>query len=45
MAIPLSRQVRKNNFGMLVEEAVFANSYVEKTIKAPLIPFHMDYSQ
>jgi hypothetical protein len=30
---------------MLVEEAVYANSYVEKTIKAPLIPFHMDYTQ
>lgn len=41
----LSHQVTKNNFGCLVEEAVYAGSHVEKTIKAPLVPFHMDYAQ
>ena len=35
----------KNQFGCLVEEAVYTGEYVEKTIKAPLLPLHLDYAQ
>ena len=41
----LRQSVQKNNFGCLVEESVYANSYAEKKIKAPLVPMHMDYAQ
>ena len=44
-AAPIDQSVTKNKFGCLVEESVFAESHVEKTITAPLVPFHMDYVQ
>ena len=37
------QSVSKNKFGCVVEETVYEHPYVEKTIKAPLVPFHMDY--
>ncbi len=43
MELPLSSKFHKNQFGCLGEESVFANNYTEKVIKAPLVPFHMDY--
>ena len=43
--IALSTKVEKNKFGCLVEESVFPRSRIEKTITAPLTPFHMDYAQ
>lgn len=36
-------KVSKNRFGALVEESIFPYPYVEKKIKAPLVPYHMDY--
>ena len=42
---PVSTSVSKNKFGCLVEETVFSHPHVEKTITAPLVPFHMDYEQ
>ena len=44
-SLPLSHQFQKNGFGYLVEETVYSNSYREKKIKSPLIPFHMDFTQ
>ena len=44
-AAPVSQSMSKNSFGCLVEESVFEDSYVEKVIKAPLMPFHLDYAQ
>ena len=44
LSAPLSTKVSKNKFGCLVEESVFPYPHVEKTIKAPLVPFHMDYA-
>ena len=41
----LNHQVAKNNFGCLVEESLYEGAHVEKTIKAPLVPFHLDYTQ
>mgnify|MGYP001001332028 CR=1 FL=1 len=41
---PVSQSVMKNKFGCLVEESVYEHPYVEKTISAPLVPFHMDYA-
>ena len=41
----ISSNVTTNGFGMIVEESTFANSVSSKVIKAPLLPFHMDYSQ
>lgn len=41
----MSNSVTKNKFGCLVEESVFSHPHVEKTITAPLVPFHMDYEQ
>ena len=43
--IATSTKVEKNGFGCLVEESVFPRKRVEKTITAPLTPFHMDYAQ
>jgi len=42
---PLTHKLSKNKFGCLVEESIFEHPYVEKTIKAPLVPYHMDYAQ
>ena len=42
---PLSERITKNQFGCIVEETVFANNYVEKVVKAPLLPLHLDYAQ
>lgn len=42
---PISQKVSKNKFGCLVEESIYPHPHVEKTIKAPLVPFHMDYVQ
>lgn len=42
---PISTNVSKNKFGCLVEENVYSYPHTEKTIKAPLVPFHMDYAQ
>jgi len=42
---PLTTKVSKNKFGCLVDESIFPYPYVEKTIKAPLVPYHMDYVQ
>mmetsp|Transcript_22331 Transcript_22331/g.27415 ORF Transcript_22331/g.27415 Transcript_22331/m.27415 type:complete len:82 (-) Transcript_22331:1693-1938(-) len=41
--MPISQNVYKNQFGCLVEEAVFADQYTEKVIRAPLMPIHLDY--
>lgn len=35
----------KNSFGCLVEESIYEHPYVHKKITAPMVPFHMDYSQ
>ena len=43
--MPLSTNLKKNQFGCLVEEAVFADQYVEKVIRAPLMPIGLDYTQ
>ena len=43
--LPLSTRMHKNQFGCFIEEAVFENQYVEKTITAPTVPFHLDYAQ
>ena len=42
---PLSQRVQKNGFGYLSEEKIYSDSYREKIIKAPQIPFQMDYAQ
>ena len=42
---PVNMNVTKNKFGCLVEESVFEENHVEKTISAPMVPFHMDYVQ
>lgn len=42
---PISTNVSKNKFGCLVEENIYSYPHTEKTIKAPLVPFHMDYVQ
>ena len=43
--VDITTKVSKNPFGCLVEESIFPYPHVEKVIKAPLTPFHMDYSQ
>ena len=43
LELPLSHTVEKNGFGFFVEETVFPNQYREKLIRAPLLPFHLDY--
>ena len=43
--IATSTKMSKNDFGCLVEESVFPKGHVEKTITAPLTPFHADYTQ
>ena len=35
----------KNRFGCYVEESVYLDQRVEKVVKAPLLPFEMDYVQ
>ena len=35
----------KNRFGCHVEESVYLDQRVEKVVKAPLLPFEMDYVQ
>jgi len=42
---PITTNVSKNKFGCLVEENIYSYPHTEKTIKAPLVPFHMDYAQ
>ena len=44
-ASPVSSNVSKNKFGCLVEENIFDHPHVEKTITAPMTPFHADYVQ
>ena len=41
----MTTTISKNRFGCLVEETVYPYPHTQKTIKAPLIPFHMDYVQ
>lgn len=43
--MPMSHTIEKNGFGFFVEETVYPNSHREKVIRAPLVPFHMDYTQ
>jgi len=45
MTTPLSQKVEKTGFGCLSEETIYSDSYREKIIKAPLVPFHIDYTQ
>ena len=45
LRMPISQSSSQNNFGCMVDEAVFEGQYREKTITAPLVPFHLDYSQ
>ena len=42
---PITQNVSKNKFGCLVEESIFNTPYIEKTITAPLVPYHMDHVQ
>ena len=42
---PLRQSVSKNKFGCVVEESIFSHPHVEKVIKAPLLPYHLDYVQ
>ena len=42
---PIKQTMSMNKFGCMVEESVFAHPYVEKVIKAPLLPFHEDHVQ
>ena len=43
--VPLTQTVSKNKFGCIVEETIYSHPHTEKVIKAPLVPFHMDYTQ
>jgi len=42
---PIHSSIKKNGFGMTVEEDIYANNYAETTLKAPLLPFHADVAQ
>ena len=42
---PLKQTLSKNGFGCMVEESVYSHPRVEKTIKAPLVPFSQDPAQ
>jgi len=42
---PIKQSMAMNKFGCMVEENIFAHPHVEKVIKAPLLPFHLDYAQ
>ena len=42
----VSHNLTKNKFGCLVEEKVYKDEpLIEKTITAPLLPYHLDYAQ
>ena len=41
----VNTSVEMNSFGCIVEEYASSNGPVEKIVKAPKIPSHMDYKQ
>ena len=41
---PIKQTISRNKFGCMVEESIFDRPHVEKVIKAPLLPFDMDYT-
>ena len=42
---PIKSTIRKNGFGMTVEEDIYSNTFTETTVKAPIVPFVQDYAQ
>ena len=41
---PISQTMKKNGFGMSVEQNIYANSYAETTVRAPHVPFDQDFT-